>query len=136
VLIATLRSGLLEMCENSTEGPSELTEVLIRCYIDSAYIASQLDSRNITSSWANSLVHRANRFGGQAIVDEALKTCVSEGVIPQYQSYISRLERQQQSQSGVKQFYHEIAGGKKSYSEWLTEFEEAVADIRKETAED
>ena len=130
--IASLRDSLLKLCESSREGPAGLTRLLVRYYVDTAYVASRLDSRNITSSWAHHLVHSEGDFGGQAIVEEALETAASEGLIHRYQSFVGRLDRQLESESTTKQFLQGLSGETTAYDEWLAEFQEAVTGKRED----
>ncbi len=132
LLVTSLREGLLESCESSSEGPVGLTRLLVRYYTDTAYVVSRLDSRNIVSSWTRSLVHSEDNFGGEEIVDQAVETSATEGLIHRYQSFVGRLNRQHESQSTAKQFYQAVAGDTKAYSEWLEEFQKGITASRRE----
>jgi len=132
LLVTSFRDGLLKMCENSSEGPTGLTQLLVRYYVNTVYVASRLDSRDITSSWARFLVHSEDEFGGKTVVDQALKTSTTEGLIHRYQSFVGRLDRQRESQSTAKQLYQTVRGDTIEYSEWLMEFQKAVDTNREE----
>ncbi len=132
--ITSFRRGLLEICKRSMSGPEGLTKLLVRHYIDTAYIVSRLDSRDIASSWTRALV--AEDEIDDAIVDDALEKCSSEGMLSQYQSFINRIDKQQDSESNTQKLRQVVTGRPKTYPEWLEEFTKEISSNRNEATAD
>lgn len=132
ILMTSLRDGWREICKKSAKHEADsITQVLIRHYIDTAYIVYRLDTES-AASWSNELARLKNEVENGDLVDAALEVSATDGMTPPYNTFIGELDRRQEPESDGQKLYQMVVGNNENYAEWINSFREDVDGFYKE----